>query len=62
MKGRAYSLWNRIVGTQRSSARSCFTLAQLILRTQVLPEEITADLDDPALEARLEEILRERRG
>ncbi|AKT40001.1 hypothetical protein [Chondromyces crocatus] len=58
MKGRAYALWMEIMEVQGPpSARSSFAMARLILRTRALPEEITPEVDDPALERRLEEAL-----
>jgi hypothetical protein len=44
---------------RRGSTPSPFVLARLILRTRVLPEEITPDIDDPSLEERLEAVMRE---
>lgn len=63
MRGRSYALWQQLLETHGPpGARSAFAMARLILRTQALPEEITPDLDDPGLERRLEEALRETRA
>jgi hypothetical protein len=60
VKGRAHGLWTRILEMhRRGSTPSPFVLARLILRTRVLPEEITPDIDDPSLEERLEAVMRE---
>lgn len=60
MRGRSYALWQQLLETHGPpSARSSFAMARLILRTRALPEEITPDLDDPGLERRLEEALRD---
>lgn len=53
MKGRAHAL----LATFRDSlsgASSAFMMSRLILRARIIPAQITPELDDPAVEARLE--------
>jgi len=54
VKGRAHMLW-RELGAQyaQPGARNAFSLACIILRARVVPEDITPELDDPEFEVRL---------
>lgn len=52
MRGRAYE----ILSTFRAGltgAGAAFAMSRLILRARIIPENITPDLDDPAVEQRL---------
>lgn len=52
MRGRAYELLTAF-RAGLSGAGAAFAMSRLILRARILPENITPDLDDPAIEQRL---------
>lgn len=60
MKGRARRLFDDFETSLRGANQS-FLLSRLILMARVIPERLTADTDDPALEARLEDAIRKIR-
>lgn len=53
MKGRAYKLLTEF-RDRHAGLAGTFIMSRLILMSKVVPERITPDLDDPAIEARLE--------
>jgi hypothetical protein len=60
MKGRARRLFDDFEASLKGAHQS-FLLSRLILMARVIPEKLTPDTDDPALEARLEEAIRKIR-
>jgi hypothetical protein len=54
MKGRAHQLFRDF----QVRARGPFGVSRVILLARVVPEAITPDLDDPDLEARLEQAIK----
>lgn len=57
MKGRAYQLLTDFKSNLRGAAAP-FLMSRLILRARILPDSITPELDDPAIEKRLDEAIR----
>jgi hypothetical protein len=57
MKGRAYQLLNEFKQTL-SGAAAPFLMSRLILRARIIPDNITPEIDDPAVERRLDEAIR----
>lgn len=62
MKGRAHAMVQRFF-ERFASADHAFVRARFILKTQLEPESVSAELDDPAIEAKvataIEELERE---
>ncbi|MCC6216562.1 MAG: hypothetical protein IT376_17000 [Polyangiaceae bacterium] len=58
MRGRAHQLVSEFLAAYNGTDRS-FVLSRLILRARLVPETILPELDDPAVEARLEAAIRE---
>lgn len=58
MRGRAHQLVSDFLAGYNGTDRS-FVLSRLILKARLMPETILPDLDDPAVEARLEGAIRE---
>lgn len=56
MKGRAYQLLSTF-RQECEGPEGVFLMSRLILLSRVVPEQITPDLDDPRIEARLEEAM-----
>jgi hypothetical protein len=52
MRGRAYQLLTSF-RSGLSGAGAAFAMSRLILRARIIPENITPELDDPAVEQRL---------
>jgi hypothetical protein len=52
MRGRAYEILTAFRASL-SGAGAAFAMSRLILRARIIPENITPDLDDPAVEQRL---------
>ncbi len=57
MKGRAYQLLTEFRDNLRGAAAP-FQMSRLILRARIIPDKITPELDDPAIEKRLDEAIR----
>lgn len=57
MKGRAYQLLADFKSNLRGAAAP-FLMSRLILRARILPDSITPEMDDPAVEKRLDEAIR----
>ena len=57
LKGRAYQLLSDFKQTL-SGASAPFLMSRLILRARVIPDNITPEIDDPAIEKRLDEAIR----
>ena len=57
MKGRAHQLLTEF-STGLRGAAAPFQMSRLILRARIIPNRITPELDDPAVEKRLEEAIR----
>lgn len=57
MKGRAQQLFRDFQARAKESGNP-FSLCRVILIARVVPERLTQELDDPALEARLERAIR----
>lgn len=57
MKGRAYQLLSDFKLTLRG-ASAPFLMSRLILRARIIPDNITPEIDDPAIEKRLDEAIR----
>ena len=57
MKGRAHQLLTEFRTSLRGAAAS-FMMSRLILRARIIPDRITPELDDPAIEERLDEAIR----
>jgi len=53
VKGRAYKLLKDF-RERHSGLAGTFLMSRLILTSRIIPERITPEIDDPALEARLE--------
>ena len=67
MKGRAYQLLSEFRARHEHEGMSGrFLMSRMILQARIIPERITADLDDPEVEARIEAAIKrfthERRG
>lgn len=58
MKGRAHKLVEQFMA-RFSKADAAFIRARFFLRVQCEPEAINAELDDPALEAQIEQTIQE---
>jgi hypothetical protein len=58
MKGRAHEMVQRFMA-RFASADLAFVRARFILRAQLEPEEVSVELDDPALEERLAAVIGE---
>lgn len=56
MRGKAYELFDEFKRSLQG-ASAPFILSRLILSAKIIPERITEELDDPALEKRLEEAI-----
>jgi hypothetical protein len=56
MKGRAFDLLTSFQASLQG-ASAPFVMSRLILSARVIPEKVTADLDDPIVERRLEEAI-----
>ncbi len=57
MKGRAHTM---LVNFRRElGMRERFGMARLILKLGIIPEDITEETDDPALEAKLQATIKE---
>lgn len=52
MRGRAYEILTAF-RAELTGAGAAFAMSRLILRARIIPENITPDLDDPAVEQRL---------
>jgi len=61
VKGRALKLF-REFQDQATSAGNPFGVCRVILMARVIPEQLTLDTDDPALEERLEQAIRKVSG
>lgn len=57
MKGRAYQLLSEFKMSLRG-ASAPFLMSRLILRARIIPDSITPEMDDPAVEKRLDEAIR----
>lgn len=57
MKGRAYQLLSDFRLGLKGAAAS-FQMSRLILRARIIPDKITPEIDDPAIEDRLAEAIR----
>lgn len=57
MRGRAYQLLSDFKSNLRGAAAP-FLMSRLILRARIIPDSITPDTDDPAVEKRLDEAIR----
>ena len=57
MRGRAHQLLSEFRSNLRGAAAS-FQMSRLILRARIIPDRITPELDDPAIEKRLDEAIR----
>jgi hypothetical protein len=53
VKGRAHKLLADF-REQHAGLAGTFLMSRLILRSRIIPERITPDLDDPEIEARIE--------
>lgn len=58
MRGRAHKLVEQFM-VRFTKADAAFIRARFFLRVQVEPEAITPELDDPALEAQIEQTIQE---
>jgi hypothetical protein len=54
MKGRALQLFRDYQMRAASGAGGAFVVSRVILLARVIPEQLTPELDDPELEARIE--------
>ncbi len=54
MKGRALQLFSDYNVRAASGPGGAFVVSRVILLARVVPEQLTPDLDDPDLEARIE--------
>ena len=57
MRGRAHQLLTEFRDGLRGAAAP-FLMSRLILRARIIPDRITPELDDPAVEKRLDEAIR----
>lgn len=60
MRGKAHALLTEFQASL-SGISAPFVMSRLILKARVIPEEITPDLDDPAMEQRLAAAIEELR-
>jgi hypothetical protein len=61
MRGRAHTLLSQFRDSL-SGIGAPFLMSRLILKARIIPEEITEDLDDPAIEQRLADAIAALRG
>jgi hypothetical protein len=54
MKGRAYKLLAEFRERYTADMAGTFMMSRVILLSKIVPERITPELDDPAIEARIE--------
>jgi hypothetical protein len=54
VKGRAYKLLNDFRERHAAGLSGTFLMSRFILLSKIVPERITPELDDPAIEARIE--------
>ncbi len=54
MKGRAHQLLQEFRERHSGGLAGTFIMSRLILLSKIVPERITPELDDPAIEARIE--------
>jgi hypothetical protein len=64
VKGRAHNLLQEFRDRHAEGMAGTFLMSRLILMSRIIPERITPDLDDPAVEQRIEgaiqKLLKER--
>lgn len=54
MKGRAHKLLEEFRERHTGGLAGTFMMSRIILLSKIVPERITPELDDPAIEARIE--------